>query len=178
MPLTTLPDLRGALTLLLLALALTLGACETASPVGEDRLDLQQSVQTFHKNLRWSRYEIASEQLTPAFKQRFLGRYEEMGEDMHFVHIEVLQIERVVEEEESLANVEVLQKWYREPDMTVKTDKIIEIWRRDDIGWRLTDRVEKKEWRERQRAKRDANTAADEPAADTVTPPPVSPPAP
>ena len=167
---TTRPELRRLFTLLMLALAITLSACETASPVGEDKLDLQQSLQTFHKNLRWSRYEIASEQLTPAFKQRFLGRYEEMGDDMHFVHIEVLQVERVVEEEASLANVEVLQKWYREPDMTVKTDKIIEIWRRDDIGWRLTDRVEKKEWRDRKRAERDEATSTSPPPASSPTP--------
>ncbi len=176
MPQTTRHDLFGLLTLLMLALSLTLGACETASPVGEDKLDLQQSLQTFHKNLRWSRYEIASEQLTPAYKQRFLGRYEEMGDDMHFVHLEILKVERVVEDEKSMANVEVLQKWYREPDMTVKTDKIVEIWRRDDIGWRLTDRVEKKEWRDRQRAKRDE--ASKTTPEGEVTPPSASPPAP
>ncbi len=159
--------------LAILIACMTLGACAGPQAVGEDKMDLDQSLKTFHKNLRWSRYEIASEQLTPSYKQRFLGRYEEMGEDMHFVHLEVLKIDRDDDVEATVANVEVLQKWYREPDMTVKNDKIIEIWRRESSGWQLSDRVEKTEWRERERAKKDAKIDAetgDDEGADAPPP--------
>ena len=158
--------LTRALTTLALAILFMLSACSGAQPVGEDKMDLKDSVQTFHKNLRWSRYEVASLQLTPSYRQSFLGRYEEMGDDMHFVQLEVLQITREDEGLESKATVEVLQKWYKEPDMTVKTDKIMELWSREKGGWMLTERIEKSEWRERERAKKKAALESEETPAE------------
>ena len=44
--------------------------------------------------------------------------------------------------------------------MTVKKDKLIERWTRSGDGWLLLERLGKKEWRERVKAKRDAAKAA------------------
>ena len=78
-----------------LGLALSLGcqtgeAAKKASP--DDATTLQTSLKSFHKNMRWSRFDEASLQVSERYRQRFLGRYEEMGDDLHIVSIEVKKV--------------------------------------------------------------------------------------
>lgn len=159
---------------LLLACALVWGVapvsgCMSSKPTIEDGQELQGALRNFHKNLRWARYEFASELVADAYRPTFMGRYEELGEDFHIVMLEVKKVVMVPGERRSShdvnppsarARVEVEQQWYREPSMTVRKDKYVELWRRQRDGWRLTERLLREEWREREKARKQDEVAA------------------
>lgn len=157
---------RSRMTAWLLALLLCVSmsaGCAAAQNSADDGQALKASVTEFHRNLRWSRYEFAAQHVDPKFREAFLGRYEELGDDYHLVQLEIKKLEMTREEDKPVAMIEVEEKWYREPNMVVKTDRVIERWERIRDGWFMIERMEKDEWkaREKERAK-----PADSPATD------------
>jgi hypothetical protein len=139
---------------LLLCVSMCTG-CAAAQNSADDGQALKASVMEFHRNLRWSRYEFAAQHVDPKFREAFLGRYEELGDDYHLVQLEIKKLEMTREEDKPVATIEVEEKWYREPNMVVKTDRVIERWERIRDGWLIVERMEKDEWkaREKERAK-------------------------
>ncbi len=142
--------------------------CQTMNrpPSIEDGTELESALRGFHKNLRWARYEKAAYFVAEDFKQSFLGRYEEHGEDFHITLLEIKDLEMKSadrEKEEPVhAIVDVEQHWYKEPNMTVQKERFIERWDRQQSGWRLVSRMEKDEWRELQKEKKEAESKTDE----------------
>ncbi|MFU8806883.1 MAG: hypothetical protein ACNA8W_23955 [Bradymonadaceae bacterium] len=137
---------------LLFAVVFTLG-CKTMSSEKKDFADpraLPYSVNEFHKELRWARYEQASMFLDESYRHSFLGRYEELGDDFRIVELEL----KSMKFEEEHAEVEVEQQWYVEPEMIVKTERYIEIWKPDSGAWRLQERTEKEAWRKEKEEER------------------------
>lgn len=133
------------LTSLLLALALVAPACAN-SPTDrsiDDKANLQMTVQTFHKNMRWSRWESAAMVVAPAKRQEFLGRYDELGEDFHISSLEIKALSRLKDK----AIVDIEQEYYKEPAMIVKKDRYIEVWEKTDGDWMLTERMLKDEFK-------------------------------
>jgi len=99
------------------------------------------------------------------FRQAFLGRYEERGDDYDIVDLEVKNVERPSVDRRL---VTIQQQWVVEPNMTVNKEKFIEVWERFDSGWALTDRMRRREWRRRQtRTTADEEAEETEPAAET-----------
>lgn len=130
---------------LLFGLVFALG-CKTTSTDKKDFADpraLPYSVNEFHKQLRWGRYEQAALLIDEAHRQAFLGRYEELGDDFRIVELDL----KSVTLEEEHAEVEVEQQWYLESNMIVRTERYIEIWRGRDGRWMLHERTEKEAWR-------------------------------
>lgn len=126
-------------------------AQSTLSKPGE----LRMQIRSFHKHLRWEAFDRASSMVAESHRQTFLGRYQEHGEDYDIVTI---RIKRIAPREQGGARVEVEQKWYVEPAMTVENERFIELWRRTARGWRLEDRLKKDEWRARQESSTSAST--------------------
>lgn len=122
-------------------------------PSVRDAQRLQQTVGTFHRDMRWGRWESASVYLVPEKRQAFLGRYEELGDDFHIVELELKSVKR---DGDGRAIVELEQQSYREPSMTVKKERLIEVWDKRGLGWVLLDRLDKDEWRDQQKAKKAA----------------------
>jgi MoaA/NifB/PqqE/SkfB family radical SAM enzyme len=112
----------------------------------EDPQDLRQRVAHFHRFMRWEEFSRASKVITPKFRHTFLGRYEEYGDDLDIVDLEV---ERVDPHDEERRRVQVEQKWFVKPDMRVQDEKYVEIWRKSDEGWMLEDRMTKEKWERR-----------------------------
>ncbi|MFB6352315.1 MAG: hypothetical protein ABEN55_15420, partial [Bradymonadaceae bacterium] len=100
--------------------------------------------------LRWGEFGQASKMTTTGYRQTFLGKYEERGEDFDIVNLEVKNVERV---EVDRRRVTVEQQSVTEPNMTVDKEEIIELWKRSDSGWELSDRMPKREWKRRQKRK-------------------------
>lgn len=97
----------------------------------------------------------ATKQVSPEFEQNFRGRYEEYGDDLDIVslRIESVELQETLPGDESSvtsARVEVKQKWYVEPDMTVNEERYVEIWEYKPAGWRLTKRLPHARWESRQ----------------------------
>lgn len=134
--------------------------CSTMNrpPSIEDGTELDSALRGFHKNMRWARYEQAAYLVSSEYKQTFLGRYEEYGEDFHITLLEVRDVEmREADRDKEIpvhAIVEVEQHWYKEPNMTVKKERYMERWERSQNGWRLHDRIEKEEWRAREKERK------------------------
>ena len=144
-------------------MALGMGAgCAAAQNSADDGQALKASVTEFHRNLRWSRYEFAAQHVDPKFREAFLGRYEELGEDYHLIQLEIKKLELSKDEERPVATIEVEEKWYKEPNMVVKTDRVIERWERIRDGWFMVERIEKDEWKAREKEKNNPAAPAED----------------
>ena len=126
--------------------------------------ELQEVVGVFHRDMRWSRFEQAGLRVSPKYRPSFMGRYEEFGEDFHVTHLEVKSVTWGVNPEQAevpRALVEVEQEWYREPNMTLKKERFVEVWEPEGGGWMLTSRLKKEEWQAREKARREGAEAGD-----------------
>jgi hypothetical protein len=136
--------------ILLAALVLVAGCDENQRDNDStDQFELQRTVQRFHRKLRWSEFDKAARMIEESNRQEFLGRYEEYGDNLDIVDLEVETVENL---DTDHRKVQVEQKWLLEPDMTVNEDTYIEIWKRRGSGWMLKDRMKEKEWKRRQEA--------------------------
>lgn len=122
-----------ALSLAIGLCAVTLGGCgTTVSPTDKVRL----TVQTYHNHLRWGRFADASTLLEPKDREEFLGRHDELGDSYKVVELELKSLKFKSETE---VETRVVMQWLREPDMTVRKDKLVETWRQVGDAWLLTD---------------------------------------
>lgn len=149
---------QAALILLMTAIVAPQLGCsgmssETKGSDGDPQ-KLRFFVTQFHRNLRWARYEQASQYIEKERREGFLGRYEELGEDFHIVELEVKSLD--FKKGDKTAKVEVLQRWYREPNMTVRSERYVETWTPTMTGWSLTTREKKKELKRRKQKKGNA----------------------
>jgi hypothetical protein len=156
------------LTTLLLLLSLALPACAN-SPTDksiDDKANLQVTVQTFHRDMRWKRWESAAMLMAPEKRQEFLGRYEELGEDFHISSIELKSLTH----EGDKAIIDLEQESYKEPAMIVKKKRIIEVWEKRDSAWVLTDRMPKDDYKEMKKAEEAAKKAEEAAKKDEAPP--------
>jgi hypothetical protein len=158
------------LAILILAAAFVLPACAN-SPNDrsiDDTADLQVAVQTFHREMRWQRWEAAVALVAPEERAAFMARYDELGEDYK---ISEMEVKSVVRGEDS-AIVDVEQQSFKEPAMIVKKERYIEMWEKRDKDWLLIKRELKKEYEERieeekrEKSEEKEDTTADPPPQD------------
>lgn len=141
--------MRHVLIALLVA-AFVLPACANSprerANEQEEAAELRQTVEEFHRQMRWQRWEAAAGMVAPERRQAFLGRYEELGDDYRISNLELKSVER---DEKGRAVVDLEEESYTEPKMTVEDERIVEMWERRDEGWLLTDRMPRDEYRAR-----------------------------
>ena len=168
--------IKGLIMVVALVSASLGAACDRQQqqPTIDDQVELQASLTTFHRNLRWSRFETASAQVDESYRQSFTGRYEELGDDFHIVALEVKKVELDTPRDPDVppeAIVEVEQRSYREPNMVVKKVRYVERWRQDRMrGWMLMERIERDEWRERKKKEKDQREADAKSASSIAEP--------
>ena len=137
------------LQLLLITLCIVIGGCLTPkaheNPKTAD--ELRVILQDFHMKLRWSLWEQAAAYTAPAYRNEFLGRYEELGDDFKIVNLEIKQVTLG----DPISTVDVEQEWYLEPNMVVQKKRYIESWVTVNGTWLIAERIPKEEWRERQK---------------------------
>jgi hypothetical protein len=142
-------------------------ACTGAQPAPDTRTttDLRTTVEDFHLKMRWGMWEQAAAYVAPEYLPSFEARYDELGDDFKISNLDVRKVTNL---SMTTALIDVEQEAYKEPEMTVKTERYIEDWRRTANVWRLHDRVEKDEWEKRQKEKVDELEEKVE-AADAAT---------
>lgn len=126
--------------------------------------ELRHVLQDFHMKMRWGLWEQAAQYTTDNYRNEFLGRYEELGEDYKIVELNV----KTVTLGEPVSTVEIAQEWYVEPDMTVQKKRFVESWVFLAGGWRINERITKAEFRERQAG--DRQRGAENPERETNDP--------
>lgn len=131
---------RPLRTILLCGLCLitALSGCATPSGKSNDQKQLKQVASSFHRYLRWGKYDKALEFIDDTERESFRGRYREYEEGFNLVELKIVSVDR----SDGEATVEVQQKHYRDDNMIVEDVLIIERWRKTNDTWRLTDRNE------------------------------------
>jgi hypothetical protein len=164
--------MRTIATILFLAL---LPACITpkAHEKPKSTQELRVVLQDFHMKMRWGLWEQAVQYTTDNYRNEFLGRYEELGEDFKITDLQI----KTVTLGDPITTVEVEQQWYVEPDMTVHKKRYIESWVNLNGLWRINERIPKSEFRERMQGKTDKEEAQPDPAETSGTPDSGAPPA-
>lgn len=136
----------GALLVLLLLVGLGGAGVGCAhSPTDQsvkDQADLELTVTTFHRDMRWRRWEAAAASVAPERRRQFLARYRELGDDFHISNLEIKTLDRVGSE----VIVDLEEESYTEPAMIVKKKRYIEVWEKPDNAWLLTRRMLKDEY--------------------------------
>ena len=137
----------AAIAFVMVALVVGTSACST---IGEERPGdpqaLEAEARNFHMNMRWSRWEHASDSVHPAFRQEFMGRYEELGDDFDIVDLDLKSAE--LTEEGFAAILEVEQEWFQLPNTSVESERFVERWIYEDGVWRMRERMKREEYRE------------------------------
>ncbi len=154
--------------LLLVSLVLSTG-CLTpkAHENPKTTQELRHVLQDFHMKMRWGLWEQASAYTTDNYRNEFMGRYEELGEDFKITDLNI----KSVKLGEPVSTVEVEQQWYVEPDMTVQKKRFMESWVFLAGAWRINERIPKSEYRERQKREKAEEVIEPEEADETVAPP-------
>lgn len=134
-----------ALVAAVLMTLFTFGCATVNEEKPGDPRALEEAARALHMNMRWARWEHASDLVHEAFKQEFLGRYEELGDDFRIVDMEFKSAEIV--EEGFAAVLEVDQEWYQLPETTVRSERFMERWVFEEGVWRLRERITREEYR-------------------------------
>lgn len=128
-----------------------------------DPAALNYNVSNFHIDMRWGRWEQAALYTAEGYRQGFLGRYDELGDDFKIVDLNIKSISM----EDGAAEVDVEQESYKLPSMVVEKTRYIEVWKPVDDSWRLFERTERDEYRaEKKRLAKEKELAADEKNVD------------
>ena len=155
----TLPQLILCLGLLGLVAAGSVGCASTEqskTDVVTNPEDVQRKVEDFHRFMVWELFDRASSSVHPSYRETFLGRYEEYGDDLNIVEMEMKSLKR---HGSKSMRVEVEQRWYVEPDMSVNDERFVEIWKFSSAGWLLHDRMKRDEWRRREKERRESEAS-------------------
>jgi hypothetical protein len=104
--------------------------------------------------MQWEMIDKATKYVAASFEENFRGRYEEYGDDLDIVGLKIERVEmgaaqRGATTETTRATVEVKQRWYVEPDMSVNEEVYVEVWKFGSQGWQIHDRVPRDQWRNR-----------------------------
>lgn len=136
---------------LMIAVGVTCLAAGGCASVAEqerpgDPEELQQQARSFHTDLRWARYEHASEVVHPAWRPTFEGIYEERGDDYEIVEMDLKSVNMV--DEGFTAHIEVEQQWMELPSTVVQTERFVERWVHEDDRWLIRERITRDEFRD------------------------------
>lgn len=146
--------------ILIISLLTLVGGCLTpkAHENPKTTQELRLVLQDFHMKMRWHLWEQAAQYATDNYRNQFLGRYEELGEDFKITELQI----KTVTLGEPISIVEVEQEWYVEPNMTVQKKRYVESWVHVAGLWRINERITKQEYRQRKQksAEEDPEVAA------------------
>lgn len=121
------------------------------SSVGQERADdpsvLTEQAREFHTNLRFARYDQASNSVHEAYRPTFDGEFEERGDDYEIVEMRLKRVD--LEDEGAAAKVEVQQDWFQLPSTTVESERFVERWVFENGRWWMRERMQRDEYRDR-----------------------------
>lgn len=103
---------------------------------------LEEQLQAFHGHLLWGRFEEASSFVAEGERERFLGMYDELGDDYDVTEFDMQSVE--VAPGGDSAVVEVWVQAFQLPSTRVEERVYREHWEfdRDARMWRMVDREE------------------------------------
>lgn len=151
---------------ILLAVSLTGCLTPKAHENPKSTQELRVVLQDFHMKMRWGLWEQAVQYTTDNYRNEFLGRYEELGEEFKITELQI----KTVTLGDPVSIVEVEQQWYVEPEMTVQKKRYMESWVNIQGLWRLNERIPKEEYRKRIQGKK--KEQANQPETTTPDGPP------
>lgn len=103
---------------------------------------LEEQLQAFHGHMLWGRYDDAATFVAAEERERFLGMYDELGEDYDVTEFDLTKVE--VDPGGEVATVEVWVQAFRLPSTRVDERTYSERWEydRELRAWKMVERVE------------------------------------
>ena len=95
---------------------------------------IQQTAQQFNFDTRFGRMEMAVEQVSPRYLEKFQERHRYWGGSVHITDAETLGMKMKGEED---ADVSVRVAWYRATEGDLRTTIVRQRWHRFRSGWLL-----------------------------------------
>ncbi|MFB6264439.1 MAG: hypothetical protein ABEL76_12575 [Bradymonadaceae bacterium] len=141
--------LRSIATAVAVLIALVSTGCAGQGLEQRDRSvdrpnDLQVRLRNFHRYMRWENFRRAASLVHKSHRQKFIGHYVEAPHGFDILGLDVKLVETPGQGKRL---VEVHQRWVVEPQMQVREQRYIELWKKSTGGWKLFERVAKSEWR-------------------------------
>lgn len=134
--LTTLAPLALApLTLAPVAAVAVGGGCmfQNASP----QVKLQDAVHALNDAARWSRLDVAIDEVRPDYRPRFAASRRAWGRAVHIADSEIVSIR--MDDDGATSRVEV--RWYRVDSTTIRRTLVEQRWHRDGRDFALREEV-------------------------------------
>ncbi len=142
---------RGLVVAMIAVAALVGGFLWGCTSVSQERPDdvssLTEQAREFHTNLRFARYEQASNVVHDAYRPTFEGEFEERGDDYEIVEMRLKRVD--LEEGGHAAKVEVQQDWFVLPSTVVESERFVERWVFENGRWWMRERMQRDEYRDR-----------------------------
>ncbi|HSQ63160.1 MAG TPA: hypothetical protein VLM85_08080 [Polyangiaceae bacterium] len=95
---------------------------------------IQQTAQEFNFDTRFGRMEMAVEQVSPKYLERFQKRHRYWGGVIHVTDAEMMGMKMKGQED---CDVDVRVGWYRVNEGDLRTTIVRQRWHRFTAGWRL-----------------------------------------
>ncbi len=94
---------------------------------------LPESVQQYNNDIRWQRWQAASQRVTKDQKMAFLEGYQSVDSDLRIQDHTVLRT--AYDEKLSRANVFVRYQWYLDSKATLHTTEVLQRWVKMPGAW-------------------------------------------
>lgn len=104
--------------------------CGSLSPHPTDPLD--DSVRAYNDSVRWGRYEVAANFISPKERAQFVDDADERSKDLRITQYDVVQVERT---SARAANVHVKMEWYKLSEGTLHETHAKQTWEQRGRAW-------------------------------------------
>ena len=123
---------------LALALAwLTISGCTLANLTPQARFT--ESTHTLNDASRWGRVDIASESVSPRYRERFLARHQGWGQDITIADADITRMQLAEDHKSALSEVRL--SWIAPDRVSLRTSTVEQRWEAEHGRFLLVDEV-------------------------------------
>ena len=134
--------MKSAYLLTALAALLVLGACQSQK---SDLKSLVRTVESYHKDLLFERYEIAAKNIQPSSRSEWLNAIK--SQHLRFAEIEIISTAQCdpgeIDNPETVENCAIIEsnmQWYSNGAPTVYSARVRSMWQYfKDSGWLIVE---------------------------------------
>jgi hypothetical protein len=101
----------------------------------QEKDDFPAIIKRFHHNLRWKYKDQVLARIHPTQQEKFLERYDEIGEDLHITSFEIRKVK--IDASKDTAKIEIILHYYQMPSTVLRKDKLFQIWSKSNGKWVL-----------------------------------------
>jgi hypothetical protein len=117
------------------AVCFALVGCTLANLTPQERF--KDSTHTLNDASRWGRVDIASEQVSPKYRDRFVARHRDWGTTLSIADSDVTRMQIADDRQTALSEISV--SWYQTGGISLRSSVITQQWEIENGNFRLVD---------------------------------------